>query len=70
MAVAVVTWSDIIRIFHEQFPGLQTEDMRPNAKNQLYIWIKNSPTNLIATYHPNKKTFSLDTTYEPWKVLD
>ena len=70
MAVEILTWGDIMRAFGEQFPGLITDNMRPNAPNQLYVWVRNSPTNIIATYHPGKRTFSIDTTYEGWKILD
>lgn len=61
-----LTFGDIRKFFGEQFPGLIVGDYRPNGPNELYVWIDKSPTNIIATYYPEAKTFTVKTTYEKW----
>lgn len=63
-----LTFGNIIHIFYEQFPGLDVNDMQPNGPNQLYIWLKKSPINLIATYRPDTDTFIMETTHDGWMI--
>jgi hypothetical protein len=67
---AVLTWGDIIHEFFRQFPGLKIGDVRPNDTNQIYVWSSMDAPNYIATYHPDTKLFTLETTKEGWKLLD
>lgn len=65
-----MTWGEIMCKFNEQFPGLNVTDMRPNATNQIYVWVKGSPIDIIATYDEETKTFKVTTTYEKWNLLN
>lgn len=64
-----LTFGDIMVAFHIQFPGLKVDDIRPNGMNQIYVWIKNSPTNIIATYIPEEDTFKVESTRKEWGLL-
>jgi len=66
MSSRELTYGDIIRIFKEQFPGMDMDDVRPNGPNEIFVWIKNSKHNLIATYLPNTDTFMVKTTTDMW----
>jgi hypothetical protein len=67
--VPEITYGQIMRSFAEQFPGLKINDMRPNGPYQIYVWICDSPTNIIATFNPDSKTFIIVTTYKAWGLL-
>jgi len=61
-----MTYGDLMRLFEQQFPGLQIEDMRPNkGPYSLYVWLKNT-NNLIVTYNPETKKFIVESTNEKW----
>jgi hypothetical protein len=64
-----LTYGNLMTIFGKQFPGLEVDDIRPNGRYELYVWIKNSPTNLIATYYPKEKIFRVKATYEDWPLF-
>lgn len=61
-----LTYGDIITFFEHQFSGLKVDDIRPNGPNTIFVWIKDSPYHLIATYRPETKTFMAITTTQGW----
>lgn len=65
----MLTFGEIIHAFYQQFPGLKINDLRPNGPDQLYIWVQDSPTNIIATYIPESQTFIVKTTKEEWEII-
>jgi hypothetical protein len=65
-----IIYEIIMKEFFQQFPGLHIDDLRPNGQYQIYVWIKGSPTNIMATYRPESNTFDVETTYREWSFLD
>lgn len=63
-----MTYGEIKKKFDEQFPGLIVSDYRPDERG-IYLWIKNSPVNVIAEYDQETDTFFLRTTRDEWNLL-
>lgn len=64
------TWGDLMDKFRNQFPELKTYDWRPNNPHELYIWLEDSPDNIIATFNPETDTFQTRRTNEDWNMLE
>lgn len=65
-----ITYRDIITYFESQFPGLKIYDYRPTeGQYSIYVWLKETDVNLIATYHPETDTFTVKTTREKWSLI-
>lgn len=63
------TYAMIERKLIQQLNGLKIDDLRPNGQNKIYVWVKDSEINLIATYKQESDTFEISTTRQSWELL-
>lgn len=64
-----MTYGEITQRFKAQLPGMKITDIRPaDGIASLYVWMDNSPVNLIARYDEETDTFSIETTREGWTI--